>query len=115
MEIRFGTLGAGGGASFQVEYHIYTDDTNKVVGPLGAVPQSLSDVAAFWEPVLQFTPGDFVVRPVSGGSAPGYYLCVSPSSSAPGGGTFAGGVNPTTGMDSFAVAGETFVVMYQPA
>lgn len=117
MEIRFGQQsgGGGGGSSNEVEGFVFADDTNWVLGPIGNVPESTSDTLLFWDPILQHITTDYTIRPVAGGSAPGYYICVSSSSSAPGGGTFSGGSNPTTGMASFLQTGDIIKLLYQPA
>ena len=117
MEIRFGqqTSGGGGGSSIEVESFVFTDDTHMVIGPIGSVPESTSDTLVFWGPILLLLTTDYTIRPVAGGSAPGYYICVATNSSAPGGGTFSGGSNPTTGMAAFIQASDKITFQYQPA
>lgn len=104
--------GGSGSLNNVVELLTYTDDTNKVLGPLASVPFSLNDCLFFWIPILQEVSFDYSIRPVSGGSAPGYYICISSTSTAPGGGTFAGGSNPSVGMDSFLNVSDKCNIFY---
>lgn len=107
--------GGGGSPSIETEIFSYTDESNRVVGPIGNVPETLDDNLFYWGPILQFSSEDYTIRPVSGGSTPGYYICIATNSSAPGGGTFAGGTNPTTGMMGFVEVNDPFKLLYQPA
>ena len=114
--IRFGELSSGGGgASLEVEVYSYIDTINKVIGPIGNVPQSVSDSMMFWGPILQDYNIDYTIRPVAGGSTPGYYICISTTSSSPGGGTFSGGNNPSIGMEAFINSEDKITIQYQPA
>lgn len=103
---QFGPVGVG-------EQLDYTDTTNKVIGPLSGAPITETDVSVFvLRGVTQKYTQDYTVRFVSGGSAPGYYICVSTGSTAPGGGAFIGGSNPATGIDSVLVFGDSVRVIY---
>ena len=66
------------------------------------------DVGALTQQYLE----DYTVREVTGGTTPGYYLCIGTTSAAPGGGAFNGGVNPTVGIDSIASSGDKVKVSY---
>ena len=92
----------------------YTDTANKVLGPLSNTPIEAANVAAtvLGGPDQQYTQ-DYTVREVTGGSAPGYYICVDPGSTAPGGGSFQpGGSNPGTGISSMLEAGDKLKATY---
>ena len=104
--------GGSGSLSNVVESFVYTNDTNKVIGPIGSVPFSLDDCLFFWGPVLQIVNNDYTIRPVIGGSNSGYYLCIATDSSAPGGGTFVGGSNPSIGMVSFLEVNDATNLLY---
>ena len=97
-------LGAGGAAG---ENLTYTNTTNKVAGPLTIPPSTpaLVSMAIVTGTVQQYTL-DYTIREVVGGSAPGFYICISPTSSAPGGGSFSGGSNPGTGIESILTSGD---------
>lgn len=92
---------------------IYTDTGNAVIGPLDGIPVLLDEVDL--NPIggiIQEYTLDFTVRLVTGGSAAGYYVCVSPTSSAPGGGSFSGGSNPGTGIASILTSSDKVKVTY---
>jgi hypothetical protein len=80
------------------EQPAYTNTTNKVIGPLASSPVAAEVALAPLKGVFQEQGVDFTVREVTGGTADGWYVCIDPTSSAPGGGSFAGGLNPTTGL-----------------
>lgn len=104
---------AGSGGGFAGEELTYTDTTNKVIGPLNSAPTSPTSLHLFPEKsVIQMYTVDYTVRQVTGGSAPGYYVCISTTSTAPGGGSFVGGSNPGTGIDSVLVSGDKVRVSY---
>lgn len=92
---------------------IYTDDTNKVIGPL-AYTTGHAEALTMWvfDGVTQRYTQDYTVREVVGGSAPGWYICIGTTSSAPGGGTWNGGSNPGTGINGTLAAGDDVRVMY---
>jgi len=95
------------------EQYTYSDTTNKVVGPLNNDPVPVGGLSLFPEEGLpQMYTKDYTVREVAGGSAPGYYICVSPTSSAPGGGAFVGGANPSGGIDTILSSGDEVRVIY---
>jgi len=105
--------GGGGGNTFVAEPFVYADTTNKVIGPLSNTPANLSSVSLF--PItglIQKYTQDYTVRLVIGGSAPGYYICLSPTSTPPGGGSFSGSSNPATGIDGNLDLGDDFRVLY---
>lgn len=103
----------GGGGGFNGEEFTYTNTTNLVIGPLSVDTSSPTSVHLFpEESVIQTYTVDYTVRQVTGGSAPGYYICISPSSTAPGGGTFVGGSNPGTGISSILTSGDKVRVSY---
>lgn len=79
----------------------YTDPVNKVIGPLGSEPVIDEVAVSVIKGVDQEYGKDYTVRQVQGGTAPGFYICISPTSTAPGGGTFVAGTsNPTVGIDT---------------
>jgi hypothetical protein len=90
----------------------YTDDTHYVIGPLATPPVVSEVMLNLLGGLLQEIVVDFTVRQVTGGSAPGYYVCVSPSSSAPGGGTFIAGSNPSVGIVAQLTSGDKVMVAY---
>ena len=103
---------SGTGVTYGEQY-VYTDTGNKVVGPLLNTPVPLGGLSAFPEEgPPQMYSKDYTVRQVAGGSAPGYYVCVGTGSTAPGGGAFAGGVNPSGGIDSILASGDEVRVIY---
>ena len=79
----------------------YTDTANKIIGPLSDTPIAAGNtgMTVMGGPDQQYTQ-DYTVREVIGGSAPGYYICIDPGSTAPGGGAFTPGSNPGTGISS---------------
>lgn len=97
----------GGGDNRESETLTYTDVTNKVAGPLKSVPQDPFevDVHLYRGPTQQESL-DYSIREVTSGSAPGWYVCVSPTSTAPGGGVFSSGSNPSTGISSILLSGD---------
>jgi hypothetical protein len=101
-----------GSGTVRGEILSYTDTANKVIGPLGNTP-IISDLK-LWVigGIAQEETVDYSIREVVGGAAPGYYICVSPSSTAPGGGTFSGGGNPTTGIDGQIQSGDKVITVY---
>jgi len=79
-----------------VRQYTYTDTINGVIGPLTIPTLTLSNVLLHpIDGILQQYGIDFTIRSVTGGSAPGYYVCIDPMSTAPGGGSFSGGSNPS--------------------
>jgi hypothetical protein len=113
VQIEEDTGGGGGGGGVESETLTYTDTTNKVLGPLNDSPASFM-ATALWPVtgVIQDYTQDYTVREVIGGSAPGYYICISPTSTAPGGGAFSGGTNPGTGIESVLTSGDKTRVIY---
>lgn len=96
-----------------VETLTYTDTSNEVIGPLTKSPTDEAQLNLFvFTGILQEYTLDYTVREVVGGTAPGYYVCVSPTSTAPGGGSFGGGSNPGTGIASVLVSGDKTRVTY---
>jgi len=91
----------------------YTDTVNKVIGPLSEVVTAFAELnlAVFEGPEQEYS-RDYTVREVVGGSAPGWYLAVSPTSTPPGGGAFTGGLNPGTGIETILVSGDRVRVTY---
>jgi hypothetical protein len=95
------------------EQYVYTDTTNKVIGPMNTTPVPVTGLSLFPEDASNQMYGkDYTVRQVTGGSAPGYYVCVDPTSSAPGGGAFVGGANPSTGITPPLASGDEVRVIY---
>jgi hypothetical protein len=91
----------------------YTDTSNKVLGPLSGSPVDVTAVTLFvLTGIVQEYSVDYTVREVIGGSSPGFYVCVSPTSTAPGGGSFSGGSNPGTGIDGTLTSGDKTRVLY---
>jgi hypothetical protein len=85
----------------------YSDTTNKVIGPLARIPVAGTSVDVVpIKGVMQEYGVDYTVRSVTGGSAPGYYVCIGTTSTAPGGGSFSGGSNPSTGIDTVLTNGD---------
>lgn len=114
-KVQVGNLpgGGGGGTDLGAETLTYTDTVNKVVGPLGANPSDVGKTT-IWaiDGIVQEYTTDYTVRQVSGGSAPGYYICIATDSTAPGGGSFVGGSNPTTGIDAILASADLVRVIY---
>lgn len=106
-------VGAVTGAVKFVETLTYTDTTNKVLGPLVHTPTSVSNVelTPYGGPDQEYSV-DFTVRSVTGGSADGYYVCLATASTAPGGGAFSGGANPSTGIDDILTSGDKCKASY---
>jgi hypothetical protein len=101
------------GTEFVAEELTYTDTANKVIGPLTNTPSNAIMSNLFPATgVIQTYTTDYTVRQVTGGSAPGYYVCIATGSTAPGGGSFSGGSNPATGIDSVMVNGDKVRVLY---
>jgi hypothetical protein len=108
-------LGTGGSAPglYRQEQLVYTDVVNKVVGPLSEVPATPEEVTLV--PIggpPQDYGLDYTVREVVGGASPGWYLCVDPLSTAPGGGSFGSGSNPTVGIADLLSSGDVVQVTY---
>jgi len=102
-----------GKTGIRSELLTYSDTANKVIGPLAALPADTGEVVVFAiTGILQEIIADYTVREVTGGTAPGSYVCVSTTSSAPGGGIFFGGSNPGTGIDAILVNGDKVRVTY---
>jgi len=103
---------SGTGVTYGEEY-AYLNIIDKVIGPLVNTPVPVGGLSLFPEGgPNQFYGVDYTVRQVIGGGSPGYYICVSTTSTAPGGGAFVGGANPTTGIDSILVSGDLIRVIY---
>ena len=101
-------LGAGGVSG---ENLTYTNTTNKVAGPMTIPPSTPALVSmAIINGTVQEYGLDYTVREVIGGSAPGFYVCISPTSTAPGGGSFSGGSNPGTGIEAILTSGNVIRV-----
>jgi hypothetical protein len=112
LDARWGPeASGGGGASLATDELTYTDTANKVVGPIGSTPTSITDSIAWFGGVSQRYTRDFTLRTVVGGSAPGWYMAIATDSSAPGGGSFSGGSNPATGLPE-AENGDVFQLRY---
>jgi hypothetical protein len=103
---------SGSGVTYGEQY-VYTDTANKVIGPLSNTPVPVGGLSLFpiTGPIQKYST-DYTVREVAGGSAPGYYVCISPTSTAPGGGAFAGGANPSVGIDTVLASGDDVRVIY---
>jgi hypothetical protein len=103
-----------GPVGLEAEQLVYSDITNKVIGPLSGVPIDEEDLSLFIiTGIIQKYTQDYTVRQVSGGAFPGYYVCISTTSTAPGSGSFAGGSsNPATGIDGLLAFGDTARVIY---
>jgi hypothetical protein len=101
---------AGG---YEVDQLTYTDTANKIIGPLSSTP---ADVTSTNLDILRGVRQEYIlaytVRQVIGGSAPGYYVCISPTSTAPGGGAFSGGNNRGSGIRSKLTSGDKVRVSY---
>lgn len=105
--------GGGGGTDATAETLTYTDTANKVAGPLAYTPAAIAAVSLFViTGAVQSYTMDYTVRLVIGGSAPGYYLCLSPTSTPPGGGSFSGGSNPGSGISGTLTSGDYLRVLY---
>lgn len=107
-------IGGGSSASgYKAESLTYTDTANLIIGPLTLSPTEADEVNmfVFTGPLQEYTL-DYTVREVTGGSAPGFYICVSPLSTAPGGGSFTVGSNPGTGISSVLSSGDKVRVTY---
>lgn len=104
-EVRFGDFAYFSGV--RVFEFTYSDTTNKVLGPLSETPSGISESMLFGGRLMQDYSVDYTLREVLGGTNPGWYVCVSTTSTAPGGGVFSGGVNPGTGIVVIEV-GDTF-------
>lgn len=103
----------GGNNDLESEELTYTDTGNKVAGPLSGIPTDMDKVSLFViGGCIQRYTTDYTVREVTGGSAPGYYLCFSPTSTAPGGGGFNGGTNPATGISDILENGDVVRIIY---
>jgi len=109
---KFGPASGGGSASLAVEDLTYSDTANKVIGPLGATPTSITESLSWFGGVSQNYIKDFTLRLVVGGSAPGWYMAIATDSSAPGGGSFSGSANPATGLAE-AELNDIFQLFYQ--
>ena len=110
-----GDAGGGGGTGLESETFTYSDTSNKIAGPLSETPFDIAGTRMFHLGLFQNYTGDFTVRLVVGGSAPGYYLCIATDSTAPGGGAFSGGANPGTGITSYLDAGDKLSAVYETA
>jgi len=107
-------IGGGGGVGYEVETLTYTDTANEIAGPLATDPTDVTKSNLF--PIFgipQDYVKDFTIRKVTGGSVPGYYICISPTSTAPGGGWFDGGSNPGSGIQNVLENGDKVRVAYQ--
>lgn len=106
----------GGGAGFTGRKSFlvtYTDTVNEIIGPLPITPLDADEVDLFvFTGGLQEPIQDFTVREVIGGTVPGYYVCVGTASSAPGGGAFAAGSNPGTGISAILASGDKVRIIY---
>jgi len=103
----------GSGEEREAETLTFTNTTNRVMGPLKSTPSDVFEVNVhITEGTTQEEALDYSVREVTGGSAPGFYICFSPTSTAPGGGVFAGGSNPSTGIFGDLVSGDKFRVVF---
>lgn len=96
----------------RAEVFSYSDVSNKVIGPLATPPVVSEAMLTLFGGLAQEIAIDFTIRQVTGGSAPGYYVCISPTSSAPGGGTFLSGINPTVGIEAQLDGGDKVLVAY---
>lgn len=94
------------------EFFTYTDTANKVAGPLATPPVINELLLWIIGGIAQDYGIDYTVRQVVSGSAPGYYVCLSSSSTAPGGGTFLSGANPSAGIDGQLLSGDKLVLSY---
>jgi len=107
------TVPTGGEGDYEVDQLSYTDTVNKVIGPLAEDPRAEEDVNLYVVTgSVQRYGSDYTVREVVGGSAPGYYICIGNGSTAPGGGSFSGGSNPGTGIDSDLTSGDVVRATY---
>lgn len=114
-----GSIGNGGGAGpaggylFNADQLTYTDTTNFVIGPLTRVPNAFSEASLLAiGGVAQEYGAAYTLRSVVGGTAPGVYVCVAIASTAPGGGAFSGGANPTAGIETILTSGDKVRVIY---
>lgn len=111
---RFGTaIGGGGSAAVNAEEFVYSDLSNKVIGPLANTPTQISEALMWYGGISQFYTTDFTIREVTGGTDPGWYVCLATNSSAPGGGSFTGGSNPATGLSDLLEINDKFSIFYQ--
>ena len=88
--------------------------TDGVIGPMATVPKT-NDATVELQPyngIGQRHGLDYTVRDVTGGSADGTYIVLSTSPTAPGGGTFPGGSNPTTGIDADIIAADVVRLVF---
>lgn len=112
--VKFGEQPASG-VGIQVDELTYANDTNYVLGPLGSTPTNIDQSMLWSGGISQKYTQDYTVRRVTGGTDPGYYVCVSPSSTAPGGGAFIGGQNPGTGILNLLELSDTIQLLFQLA
>jgi len=116
LDCKFGTASGGGGGDGSVtEEYTYTDTDNVVVGPLGTPPTSVSETLLWLGGLHQIYTSDYTLRPVVGGSAPGWYICLAPTRTAPGGGSFSGGSNPGTGIEPLLAVSDALTALYRAA
>ena len=104
----------GGGGGYDADQLTYTDTSNKLIGPLPSTPTTIAKVNLLIPTgnTQEYTK-DYTVREVTGGSAPEFYICVSTTSTAPGGGSFVGGSsNPATGISDVLSSGDVARVTY---
>lgn len=110
---RIDSAGGGGSTGYVAETLVYTDTTNMIIGPLSDIPSDVDNSNLFIiNGVIQDYSVDYTVRQVAGGTVPGYYVCISPTSTAPGGGTFVGSSNPGTGIYLWLESGDRVRVTY---
>lgn len=114
MDISFGKIELDSGLEFKVGINTFSfsNTSNYVLGPLTYPPYSISEAQLSFGGLVQIYSQDFTVREVLGGTDPGYYVCVSTASSAPGGGVFNGGTNPGTGLSSYIEVGDILTIAY---
>lgn len=96
----------------KLEQIVYNNSTDKVIGPLATAPSSSQVALIPIGGVVQDLGLDFTARQVSGGTNPGWYICIDPLSTPPGGGTFSGGSNPTTGISGVLSLGDIVQLIY---
>lgn len=91
----------------------YTNPANKVIGPLGNTPGNTFELTIFPQGgPPQIYGEDYTVRRVVGGTNPGYYICIGKTSTAPSGGSFSGGSNPSGGIDHILESGDLARITY---